>query len=66
MFDMGSSVGNITGKVKVKLSLCITSTTPGRRIGEWRLTPRILDLGTGQIHAPAALPPGKEAPVPIG
>jgi hypothetical protein len=22
--------------------------------------------GGGQLHAPAALPPGKEAPVPIG
>jgi len=32
------------------------------------IAPRILDLGTrwGQLHAPAALPPGKEPLVPIG
>jgi hypothetical protein len=26
----------------------------------------VLVGGDGQIHAPAALPPGKEPPVPIG
>jgi hypothetical protein len=35
------------------------------------IAPCILDLGTkmevsGQLHAPAALPPGKEPLVPIG
>jgi hypothetical protein len=32
------------------------------------MTPSILDLGTmsGELHAPAALLPGKEPSVPIG
>jgi len=39
--------------------------------GSGSITPRILDLGTrwevsGQLYIPAALPPGKESPVPIG
>jgi hypothetical protein len=42
---------------------------PRTRIREWRYSSNILDLGLeggGQIHAPAALPPGKEVQVPIG
>jgi hypothetical protein len=39
--------------------------------GSESIAARILDLGTrwrlsGQLHAPAALPPGKETLVPIG
>jgi hypothetical protein len=41
-------------------------------MGEWRCSPAIHDLGStqmevsGQLHALAALPPGKESPAPIG
>jgi hypothetical protein len=40
-------------------------------LGRRGIAPRILDLGTrwqvsGQLHAPAALPAGKEPLVPIG
>jgi hypothetical protein len=34
-------------------------------MGEWRYSSTIFDLGTrwsGQLHAPAALPPGEKAP----
>jgi hypothetical protein len=37
--------------------------------GSGYIAPRILDLGTrwsGQLHALASLPPGKEPLVPIG
>jgi hypothetical protein len=38
--------------------------------GEWRYSSTILDMGTRwrccQLHTAAALPPGKESPVPIG
>jgi len=35
--------------------------------GSGGIAPRILDLGgSGQLHAPAALSPGKESLVPIG
>jgi hypothetical protein len=37
---------------------------------EWRYSSTNLDLGTrwtsGQLHAPTALPPEKEPPIPIG
>jgi hypothetical protein len=40
-------------------------------LGEWRYSSThsltsALDGGSGQLHAPAALPPGGEPPVPIG
>jgi hypothetical protein len=38
--------------------------------GSRYIDPRFIDLGTswrcGQLHAPAALPPGKDPPVPNG
>jgi hypothetical protein len=37
-------------------------------MGEWRYSSTILDLDTrwsGQLHAPAALSPGKKPPVPV-
>jgi hypothetical protein len=45
------------GKIKVKLALCLMKT-----YGEWRYNCTILDFDTrwnGQVHAPAALLPGK-------
>jgi hypothetical protein len=58
-------------KVKVKLSLCLTKHHAMKAYwGSGGIVPRILDLGTtwmsGQLHAPAALPPGKEPLVSIG
>jgi hypothetical protein len=59
-------------KVKVELSLCLTKHNSMKTYwGSGSIAPRILDLGTrwevsGQLHVPAALPPGKENPVPIG
>jgi len=56
------------GKVVPVLQLSIT---PWRRIGEWRYSsthswPRQSIEVNGQLHTPAALPPGKEPLVPIG
>jgi hypothetical protein len=55
---------------KVKLSLFLTRHHSMNKYREWRYVSTILDLGirevSGQLHAPAALLPGKEPPVPIG
>jgi len=53
--------------LKVKLSLCfLLSTKPWRRVGKWRYSSThstsAVD-GSGQLHAPACLPPGKD---PLG
>jgi hypothetical protein len=60
------------GNVKVKLSLCFNWAPRHEGVlGEWRYTPLILRPRyymevSGQLHAPAALPPGKNSLVPIG
>jgi hypothetical protein len=54
--------------VKVKLSLCLAKHHAMKTYwGSGGIAPRI-DLGgeCGQLHAPAALSPGKETPVPTG
>jgi hypothetical protein len=54
------------------LSLCLTKHHAMNMYwGSGDIAPRFLDLDTRlevsyQLHAPAALSPGKEAPVPIG
>jgi hypothetical protein len=56
----------------IKLSLCLTKHHAIKAYWEGRdIAPRILDFvtrwgGSGQLHAPDTLPPGKEALVPIG
>jgi hypothetical protein len=56
---------------KVVPVLNYLSTTPWRRMGEWMYRSTFswpehqLEV-SGQLYAPAALPPGKEPPVPIG
>jgi len=54
---------------EVKLSLCLTKHQARKAYwGSGGIAPHI-DLGTrwrcGQLHAPAALPPGKEPLLPI-
>jgi hypothetical protein len=61
----------LASKNKVVPVLNKLSTTPWRRMGEWmyRSTfswPRHLLEVSDQLHARAALPPGKEPPVSIG
>jgi hypothetical protein len=61
---------HFTNREKVKLSLCLTTHYTMKALVEWlyRSTfswPRnYLDV-TGQLHAPAALPPGKETRYPL-
>jgi hypothetical protein len=47
-----------------------TKNNAVKAYGEWIYSSTILDLGTSwrwmALHGPAALPPGKEPPVPIG
>jgi hypothetical protein len=54
----------------VKLSLCLTNYALRYEdvCGSGCIDSHFLDLGevSGQLHAPADLPPGKEAPHPIG
>jgi hypothetical protein len=57
----------LTTKVKEQLSLCLTNWALRHEDvwGSGRIDPRILDLGTswsGQLYAPAALPPGEISP----
>jgi hypothetical protein len=59
------------GKDKVVPLLNQLSTTPWKCMGEWmyRSTyswPRYWLEASGQLHTPAALPPEKNPPVPIG
>jgi hypothetical protein len=62
----------ICRQVKVKLSLCFNRAAHHERVlGEWRYSSThsltsALGGVSGQIHAPAALHPGKEPLVPIG
>jgi hypothetical protein len=57
--------------VKVKLSLSLTKhhaikTYWGVEVYLHAFLTSALDEASGQLHAPAALPPGKEPLVPIG
>jgi hypothetical protein len=67
------SVYDAFGETEVKVkSLCLTKHHAMKTYWESGcIVPRILDIGTrlevsGQLHALAALPPGKESPVSIG
>jgi hypothetical protein len=55
---------------KVKLYLCLTKHHAMKTWGSGGIAPSFLNLGTwwmsSQLHAPVALPPGKENLVPIG
>jgi hypothetical protein len=70
--EIGWNVARIADtrhKYKKSLYYFSLSTKPWRRIGEWRYSSMhtitsALD-GSGQLHASAALPPGKEPLVPV-
>jgi hypothetical protein len=57
-------------KVKVKLSLCLTKRHGVKAYWEMEVQLHsFFDISTrlsGQLQAPAALPPGKESLLPIG
>jgi len=58
-------------KEKLKLPLCLVKHYIMKTLACGGIVPRVTNLGTrwgwsGQLHTPAALPPRKELPVPIG
>jgi hypothetical protein len=60
----------VTGKGKI-VPVLLTKHHAMKAYWEWRYSPLILwprhyMQVSGQLHAPAALPPGKEPPVSIG
>jgi hypothetical protein len=61
--------GTLEGKMKVKLSLCLTKHNPMKTYGvEVQLHALTSALGmevSGQLHASAVLPQWKEPPLPI-
>jgi len=62
--------GDAKPQVQVKLSVCLTKHQVMKTYWGGGIALRIIDLGNrrweGQFHAPVALPPGKQPPVPIG
>jgi hypothetical protein len=52
--------------VKLKLSLCLTKHHAMKSYSSTHSLTSALDGVSGQLHAPTALPPGKEPPAPSG
>jgi hypothetical protein len=71
-YSSSSSSSSSSKDIKVKLSLCLTKHDAMKVYwGSGGIAPSILWSQhymevSGQLHAPAALPPGKEPLVPIG
>jgi hypothetical protein len=63
-------MGVSTKLLVIKINSLLLSITPLRRIEEWSHSNTFLTLKqngiSGQFHAPAVLPPGKEPPVQVG